>query len=178
MMERFSSGAFDFNDFLKQMKFMRKLGPFEGLLGLLPGGKALKDMKVDDRKIKQTEAIVLSMTPDERKKPNLIDAKRRQRIARGSGTQVSDVNQLLDQMKMMKKLFSNQGQLKGLMKMMGGGKGGMPDLGSMGGLGGMGGMPDLSQLGGMGGLGGPPKKSGGFGNLGRGGLLGGKRKWK
>lgn len=53
MMERFSSGAFDFNDFLKQMKFMRKLGPFEGLLGLLPGGKALKDMKVDDRKIKQ-----------------------------------------------------------------------------------------------------------------------------
>lgn len=120
------------------------------------------------------------MTPDERKKPNIIDAKRRQRIARGSGTQVSDVNQLLDQIKMMKKLFSNQGQLKGLMKMMGGGKGGMPTSARWAAwveLGGMGGMPDLSQLGGMGGLGGP-KKSGGFGNLGRGGLLGGKRKWK
>ncbi len=176
MVERFSSGSFDFNDFLAQMKFMKKLGPLEGLLGLLPGMRQLKDLKVDDGQMKRTEAIVLSMTPGERKKPAIIDAKRRQRIARGSGTQVSDVNALLQQMDTMRKLFKDQGKMKGLMKMMGGGGpggGGLPGLGGLGGfpgMGGKGGMPDLSQLGGLGGLGGgqpgggkKKRKGGGWG---------------
>jgi signal recognition particle subunit SRP54 len=141
MMERFSSGEFDFNDFLAQMRFMKRLGPLEGILGMLPGMSKMKDLKVDDGKIRRTEAMVLSMTIEERRKPDIINFKRRQRIARGSGNQVSDVNQLLDQMKTMRKVFKDKGKLKGLMKMMGGG--GFPGMGGDmpgGGLGGLGGM--------------------------------------
>lgn len=183
MMERMSSGSFDFNDFLAQMKFMRKLGPLEGILSMMPGMKALKDMKVDDAKMKRTEAIVFSMTPEERKKPDIINARRRQRIARGSGTQVSDVNQLLEGVNTMRKMFRGNSGMAGMMKAMmkGGGSGGLPALppgmaGKMpklpglggGGLGGA--MPDMSQFdglfggkGGGGGGGGPtgakkPKK--------------------
>jgi signal recognition particle subunit SRP54 len=137
MMERFSSGEFDFNDFLAQMRFMKRLGPLEGILGMLPGMAKMKDLKVDDGKIKRTEAMVLSMTIEERRRPDIINFKRRQRIARGSGNQVSDVNQLLDQMKTMRKLFKDKGKMKGLMKMMG--SGGFPGMsgGMPGGLGGM-----------------------------------------
>ena len=150
MMERMGSGSFDFNDFLAQMKFMRKLGPLEGLLGMMPGMKAMKDLKVDDKKMKQTEAIVFSMTPEERKKPDLINSKRRQRIAKGSGTQVSDVNQLLEGVQTMRKMFKGSGGLGGMMKaMMKGGGGGLP-----GGMGGGGKMPKFPGLGGLGGLGG------------------------
>ncbi|MGI8602429.1 MAG: signal recognition particle protein [Verrucomicrobiales bacterium] len=147
MMDRFSSGEFDFNDFLAQMRFMKRLGPLEGIIGMLPGMGKMKDMKVDDNKLKRTEAIVLSMTVHERRRPEVINFRRRQRIARGSGTQVSDVNQLLDQMKTMRKLFKDKGKMKGLMKMMGGG--GFPGMGGglppgFGGLTGKGGkMPKM-----------------------------------
>ena len=127
MMDRFSSGDFDFTDFLDQMRFMKRLGPLESIIGLLPGMSKMKDLKVDDNKMKRTEAIVLSMTPQERRKPDIINFKRRQRIAAGSGTRVSDVNQLLEQMKMMRRLFKDKGKMKGLMKMMGGG--GFPGMG-------------------------------------------------
>jgi len=159
MMERMSSGSFDFNDFLAQMKFMRKLGPLEGILSMMPGMKALKDLKVDDAKMKRTEAIVFSMTPAERKKPDLINSRRRQRIARGSGTQVSDVNQLLDGVNAMRRMFKGNSGMAGMMKAMMKGEGGgmpampsgfggksprMPGMPGMPGLGG--GMPDLGQL--------------------------------
>ena len=153
MMERMGSGSFDFNDFLAQMKFMRKLGPLEGLLGMMPGMKAMKDLKVDDKKMKQTEAIVFSMTPEERKKPDLINSKRRQRIAKGSGTQVSDVNQLLEGVQTMRKMFKGSGGLGGMMKAMMKGGGGMP--GGMPGGGKMPKFPGMGGLGGLGGLGGP-----------------------
>jgi signal recognition particle subunit SRP54 len=147
MMERMGSGDFDFDDFLAQMKFMKRLGPLEGLLGLLPGMKGLKDMKVPDGKMERTEAIVLSMTPQERKKPDIINARRRQRIARGSGTQVSDVNQLLEGVQTMRRMFRDKGKMGGLMKMMSGGMPGMPGMpgvgGPFGGGGGSGGMPRL-----------------------------------
>ncbi len=158
MMERMSSGSFDFNDFLAQMKFMRKLGPLEGILGMMPGMKALKDMKVDDAKLKRTEAIVFSMTPEERRKPDIINSKRRQRIARGSGTQVSDVNQLLESVSAMRKMFRGNSGMAGMMKAMMKGGGGtpalppgmaskLPKLPGLGGLGGLGdAMPDMSQL--------------------------------
>jgi signal recognition particle subunit SRP54 len=112
--------------------------------------KAMKDLKVDDKKMKQTEAIVFSMTPEERKKPDLINSKRRQRIAKGSGTQVSDVNQLLEGVQTMRKMFKGSGGLGGMMKAMMKGGGGMP-----GGMPGGGKMPKFPGLGGLGGLGGP-----------------------
>ena len=158
MMERMGSGDFDFNDFLAQMKFMRKLGPMEGILSMLPGMKAMKDMKVDDKKMKRTEAIVFSMTPEERKRPDIINSKRRQRIAKGSGTQVSDVNQLLEGVNTMRKMFKGSGGMGGMLKsMMKGGKSKMPGgFGGLGGLGGLGGgMPDMDQLGDLFGPGAP-----------------------
>jgi len=172
MMERMSSGSFDFNDFLAQLKFMKKLGPLEGILGMMPGMKALKDLKVDDNRMKRTEAIVFSMTPEERKKPDIINSKRRQRIAKGSGTQVSDVNQLLEGVNGMRKMFRGNSGMAGMMKaMMKGGDGGMPAMPpGMGGkfpkfpgLGGMGGgMPDMKDIEGL--LG---KGSGGGGGFGQ-----------
>ena len=85
MAKRMQSSKFDFNDFLSQMKFMRKLGPLESLLGMLPGMGKLKDMKVDEKRMKHTEAIVLSMTRQERTRPEIINGSRRKRIANGSG---------------------------------------------------------------------------------------------
>lgn len=120
MAERLKSNKFDFNDFLQQMKFMKKLGPMENILGMLPGmGKKLKGMNVDDDKMKRVEAIVLSMTPLERSRPELINAKRRRRIAAGSGTNMTQVNQLLKQFAMMRKMMKSKGKMKGMMKQMG-----------------------------------------------------------
>jgi len=120
----------DLEDLLSTMKQMQKLGPLEGLLKLLPGVNAsmLKQAKVDPKRMKHIEAIVQSMTPQERKKPDVINGSRRLRIAKGSGRTVTEVNQLLDQFKQMQKM----------MKMMtGGGRmpgfPGMPPMGGMGG---------------------------------------------
>jgi signal recognition particle subunit SRP54 len=147
MAKRFQESKFDFTDFLAQMKFMKKLGPLEGLLGMLPGmGNKMKDLKVDDKRMKHVEAIILSMTPKERTRPEIINGSRRKRIAAGSGRTPMEVNQLLTQFEGMRKLMKNKGALKGLMGgMMGGG--GMPGMG--------GGMPP--GMGGMGGFGGGSK---------------------
>jgi signal recognition particle subunit SRP54 len=109
---------FTFEDFLTQLKMMRKMGPLQSLLGMIPGfqGAALKNVKVDERELDRIEAIVLSMTPLERRRPDLIKGSRRLRIARGSGTTVQHVNQLVKQF----------GQMQKLMKQLGKGK--MPDL--------------------------------------------------
>jgi len=137
MAKRFEEAKFDFNDFLSQMRFMKKLGPIEGILGMLPGMGKLKDMgaAVGDKKMKHTEAIVLSMTPKERGKPEILNGSRRKRIAQGAGRPVMEVNQLLKQFEMMRQLMKNKGAMSQLAGgMMGGGmpgKGGMPNLGGL-----------------------------------------------
>tara|TARA_R110002096_G_scaffold147671_25_gene307864 strand:+ start:1712 stop:3046 length:1335 start_codon:yes stop_codon:yes gene_type:complete len=121
MAERLQKAQFDFNDFLAQMKMMRSLGPLENILGMLPGMSKMSDLSVDEKQIGRTEAIVLSMTPKERRRPEIIKASRRKRIARGSGTSVTEVNQLLRQFSEMRKMMRSKGKMKKLMKQMGGG---------------------------------------------------------
>ena len=110
--KRMQQGKFDLEDFLSTMKQMKKLGPLENLLKLLPGAKkmGLTDIKIYPKQIAHIEAIVLTMTPKERRNPDIIKASRKTRIASGSGTSVQEVNKLLqqfDQMKKMMKQFSN-----------------------------------------------------------------------
>jgi len=109
---RMQEGKFDLEDFLSTMKQMKKLGPLENLIKLIPGAKkmGLNDVKIDPKQMAHVEAIVLSMTPKERKNPDIIKASRKTRIAKGSGTSVQEVNRLLqqfDQMKKMMKQVSN-----------------------------------------------------------------------
>ena len=149
--QKLQKGQFSFEDFLQQLNMIRKLGPMKKVLGMLPGvGQMLKDVDFDDAHFKRIEAVILSMTPRERRNPDLIDLPRRRRIAAGSGNALDAVNALIKQFKMMQDLMKRMG------------KGGMGGLGGMGGMGGMGG-------GGMGGLGG----MGGFPGLG--GMGGGQR---
>src|SRR5687767_11708325 len=102
----------DLQDFLSTMKQIQKLGPLEGVLKMLPGvnTKMLKQAKVDPNRMKHIEAIVLSMTPEERTKPSVINGSRRLRIAKGSGRPVSEVNRLLDQFRDMQKMMKKAGQ--------------------------------------------------------------------
>lgn len=122
MADRLKKAQFDFTDFLQQIRMMRKLGPLENLLGMVPGMGKLDGLSVDEGQIRRTEAIVLSMTPKERTKPEIINGSRRKRIAKGSGTTVMEVNQLLRQFSEMRRLMRSKGKLKNLMKQMGGGK--------------------------------------------------------
>jgi signal recognition particle subunit SRP54 len=112
MEKKLRTASFDFNDFLAQFKMLRRMGPLENILGMLPGMSNLKGFSVDDKQLKRVEAIVLSMTPGERKNPGILNARRRQRIARGSGTTVTEVNTLLQRFSQMRKLMKNMGQLK------------------------------------------------------------------
>lgn len=123
MAERMKRAQFDFNDFLAQMRMMKRMGGMTGLLSMLPGvGGKIKDMDVDEGRLKRTEAIVLSMTPKERANPQIIKSSRRRRIAAGSGTTVTQVNQLLKQFGDMRKLMKNKGKMNQLMKQLGGGR--------------------------------------------------------
>jgi signal recognition particle subunit SRP54 len=120
MERRLKKGQFTFEDFLDQMKMMRRMGPLSSLLGMIPGmGAQLRGVKIDDRELDRIEAIVLSMTPEERRNPELIKGSRRRRIAQGSGTTVQQVNGLVKQF----------GQMQKVMKQLG--KGRMPDLGAL-----------------------------------------------
>lgn len=100
---------FTLQDFYDQLQQIKKMGPLSQLIGMLPGmqGKMMKGLDVDDRALVKIEAIINSMTPEERQKPHIIDGSRRKRIARGSGTSIQDVNQLLKQFKMMQKMMKN-----------------------------------------------------------------------
>ena len=118
MEKKLRTASFDFNDFLAQFKMMRKLGPLENILGMLPGVANIKDLNVDEKQIKRTEAIVLSMTDDERRRPDILNARRRQRIARGSGSSVTQVNDLLQRFNQMRKLMKNTGKMKRMMAQM------------------------------------------------------------
>ena len=110
------TAKFDFNDFLAQFKMMRKLGPLENILGMLPGMSNVPGPSVDDRQLRRIEAIVLSMTPQERTRPDILNARRRQRIARGSGRTVTEVNDLLQRFNQMRKLMKNAGKMKRKLK--------------------------------------------------------------
>ena len=110
--KKMQSGKFDLEDFLNQMKQIKKLGPLENLLKLIPGASklGLNNIKIDPKQMAHVEAIVLSMTPQERKNPDIIKASRKTRIAKGCGLSVQEVNKLLtqfDQMKKMMKQFTN-----------------------------------------------------------------------
>jgi signal recognition particle subunit SRP54 len=112
---------FTLEDFLGQLQQVRRMGPLQGLLGMLPGfaGQQLKGMKVEERELDRVEAIIRSMTPEERGRPELIKGSRRLRIARGSGTSVQQVNQLVKQFDQMRKLMRQIGRGK------------MPDIGAL-----------------------------------------------
>ncbi|MGY8643268.1 MAG: signal recognition particle protein [Verrucomicrobiales bacterium] len=133
MAKKLKKSSFDFNDFLDQMKMMKKMGGLTDIMGMIPGlaGKMPANMDVDEKRLKHTEAIILSMTPKERTRPEIIKASRRKRIAGGSGTTVTQVNSLLKQFGQMRKMMKNKGKMSQMMKQMGGG----------GGKGGMGGFP-------------------------------------
>ena len=111
LVKKMTKGNFDLEDFLKQLKQIKKLGPLENLVKLLPGAKkmGLNNVKIDPKKMAHTEAIVLSMTKEERQNPSILKASRKQRIAKGSGTTVTEVNQLLNQFEEMKKMMKMMG---------------------------------------------------------------------
>ena len=105
--KKMAKGNFDLEDFLAQLNQIKKLGPLENILKMLPGAKkmGLNNVNIDPKKMAHVEAIVLSMTPEERRNPDILKASRKQRIANGSGTTVAEVNQLLKQFEEMKKMM-------------------------------------------------------------------------
>ncbi|MGF1485006.1 MAG: signal recognition particle protein [Opitutales bacterium] len=138
--ERMQKGDFNFEDFLGQMRQIKKMGPLSGLMGMIPGMSGMSIGDAEESKMRHTEALILSMTPQERRNPQILNGSRRARIARGSGMEVRDVNQLIKQFSQMRKMMKMMRSSKGrkAMKQMakkGGGAGGMGDF-------------DLSQLGG------------------------------
>jgi signal recognition particle subunit SRP54 len=115
MEEKLRTSGFDLEDFLQQFKMLKRMGPLENILGMIPGMDKLKDSSIDEKQLKRVEAIVLSMTPQERARPDILNARRRQRVARGSGTTVTEVNNLLLRFSQMRKMMKNAGQMKKMM---------------------------------------------------------------
>ncbi|OJU85890.1 MAG: hypothetical protein BGN93_09885 [Acinetobacter sp. 39-4] len=117
MEAKLREGKFDLEDFLNQMQQIKKMGPLENLLGMVPGmEKAMQGkggLNVDEGQMKQVEAIILSMTPKERQKPESINGSRKRRIAGGSGTSVQQVNRLLGQFRDMQKMMKQMSQMAG-----------------------------------------------------------------
>ncbi|MCU1396749.1 MAG: ffh, partial [Ilumatobacteraceae bacterium] len=135
--ERMLAGEFTLDDFLEQMQQLKKMGPLSGLLGMMPGmPKELKGAKISDDDLKPVEAIIRAMTPLERRKPEIINGSRRNRIAAGSGTSVGEINRLVKQFSEMQKMMKRMGGMqvgkKGKKKMpnmlgaLKGGQGGLP----------------------------------------------------
>jgi len=120
MEERLLKNKFDFNDLLDQFRQIRKMGGMKDILGMIPGMGKLKDMDVDERQFDKAQAIIYSMTPQERRKPEIINPSRKRRIAAGSGQQVEDVNRLLAQIKNMQKMMKqiNSGKRGNMRDMM------------------------------------------------------------
>ena len=172
--EKLLEGEFTLEDFLEQMQALKKMGPLSGLMGMMPGiPKEMKDAQIGDDQLKPVEAIIRSMTPLERRKPEIINGSRRTRIAVGSGTSVAEVNRLIKQFSEMQKMMKRMGAMgmarggkgKGKGK---GGKGGGRVTKAMSGLAGMAGSPGFG-----GGPGGMPGLPPGFPGLpGQGGPMG------
>jgi len=105
--KKLDKASFSFEDFLSQLKQFKKMGSLSDMLGMIPGlgGSKLKGLEVDERSLVRVEAMIQSMTPQERRRPEIINGSRRKRIARGSGTTVQEVNRLLKQFAAMQKMF-------------------------------------------------------------------------
>ena len=111
--EKFRKNKFDFDDFMKQIQQIKKMGSLKDLASMIPGvGKAIKDIDIDDNAFKGIEAIISSMTPYERANPDIITGTRRQRIAKGSGTTLQEVNRLLKQFADMRKMMQMAGKMQ------------------------------------------------------------------
>ncbi len=107
--DKMSEGKFDMNDLLEQMRQIEKMGSIKSILSMMPGGNKIDESQIDEKQIPRTEAMILSMTPEERAKPAIINPKRKRRIAAGSGTRVEDVNRLLKQYEQMKDMMKKFG---------------------------------------------------------------------
>ncbi len=119
LQRKIAKNQFDFNDYLSQIHQIKKMGNLKDLAAMIPGvGKALKDVDIDDNAFKGIEAIILSMTAEERSNPGIINASRRQRIARGSGTNIVEVNRMIKQFDQMRKVMKMATSVKNPMKMM------------------------------------------------------------
>ncbi len=116
LQKKIAKNQFDFNDFLDQIAQIKKMGNLKDIASMIPGmGKALKNIDIDDDAFKGVEAIIRSMTPEERSNPALMNGSRRQRIANGSGTNIQEVNRLLKQFEEMRKMMQSMGKMKGKM---------------------------------------------------------------
>ena len=125
--QKLKKAEFDYNDFLEQMRQVKKMGGMSSILGMMPGMSQLKDVDIDEKAMDRVEAIILSMTPKERSNPGILNLSRKQRIARGAGVPISEVNRIVKQFDQMKKMMK---QLPGLM----GGGGRRKGFGGLGGL--------------------------------------------
>ena len=129
MEEKMRKGAFTLEDFLEQMRAMKKLGPLENIVGMLPGGdEALKDADLDkgQAEMRRMEALICAMTPQERRQPNILNASRRKRIAIGTGVKVTELNGMLNKFFQMQQMMKKMGKMQKMMaKMGGGGMGGL-----------------------------------------------------
>jgi signal recognition particle subunit SRP54 len=125
--KKIAKNQFNFDDFLSQIQQIKKMGNLKDLAGMIPGvGKAMKNLDMDDDAFKGIEAIIHSMTPDERSNPTILNGSRRKRIAFGSGTTIQEVNRLIKQFGETRKMMKMMSGGKNLSKMMGGMQGGMP----------------------------------------------------
>jgi signal recognition particle subunit SRP54 len=109
--EKIRKESLTLEDFAEQLQALKKMGPLDQLIGMMPGMAKVGKVDVDERALARVEAIISSMTPEERRNPGLIDGSRRKRIARGSGTTVQDINRLLKQFEAMKKMARQFGKL-------------------------------------------------------------------
>jgi signal recognition particle subunit SRP54 len=112
LQEKIADQSLNLEDFLSQLQQLKRLGPLENMLGMLPGMDKMKGLSGGETQLKRTEAIIQSMTPDERRRPEILNANRRMRIARGSGTSVAEVNDLLKQFGMMKRMMKDMGKMQ------------------------------------------------------------------
>jgi signal recognition particle subunit SRP54 len=122
LQKKMAKNAFDFEDFLSQLQQIKKMGNMKDLLGMLPGvGNKIKDLDIDDNALKGIESLIQSMTPAERAKPELLNGSRKQRIAKGSGRSVEELNRLLKQFNQMRDMMKTMNKMKGRMP-------GMPNM--------------------------------------------------
>jgi signal recognition particle subunit SRP54 len=124
--EKMRKGEFTLEDFLAQLRQMRQLGPLDQLIGMLPGGaQALQgaDLRKSEKEFRRMEGMICSMTPQERRAPQILNARRRQRIAKGSGVSVTELNTLLNRFFQMQQMMKKMGKFQRMMARMGGGPG-------------------------------------------------------
>jgi len=124
MEEKMRKGQFTLEDFLEQLRAMKKMGPLESIVSMLPGGSEMvkgADMSKQEKEFRRMEGMICAMTKQERKTPQILNARRRQRIAKGSGVTVTEVNTLLNKFGEMQQMMKKMGKFQKLMKRMGGG---------------------------------------------------------